>query len=208
MSNIIKRHEDLLNAPEQTYVAKDRRVPWRQEKVRKETEEALNGDTLEKLDDDEITLYQKAYAAAKARYTEENSSAYTSAYDKAKERHSSVMPERRFWGPGPGMITYHRHPLATSVTGRPASRSPSPAKPEEIPSLSRTAVQWQGNASEAMSPETKKAISAAASSLHRSVFDITEARFAREGEYVPRSPETKGAVSSTPNTGSWRDYIV
>ena len=109
------------------------------------------------------------------------------------------------------MVTFNRHPLATELTGRPGSRSPSPARPEIIPSLSREAVQWTvpAEASEAMSPETKAAVASVTRSLDRSVFDIAEAKFCpRESEWVPRSPEARAAVAlDRPVTGSWRDYL-
>jgi hypothetical protein len=210
ISNIVRRHQELLHAPEATYVPKDRQVPWRMQKARQQADEALHADEAESLDQEELEVYQQAYAAAKSRYATENAQAYTSAYDRAKESHESVRPERRLWGPGDGMISFNRHPLATELTGRPGSRSPSPARPGPIPSLSREAVQWKvpAGACEAMSPETKAAVFSVSRNLDRNVFDIAEARFAREGEWVPRSPEGLAAVSfDRPATGSWRDYL-
>ena len=54
ISNIVQRHRELLNAPEATYVAKDRGAPWRLQQTKQDAEAALHGEETEELDQEEL----------------------------------------------------------------------------------------------------------------------------------------------------------
>jgi len=228
ISDIISKSQELLDdpiLPEQRSLEHAKKASWR----------SVQPDMLEsqreELDEEEMEVYRNAFAAAKARYAEENHSVYTAAYDKAKEVHTMVNPERtrRHWGPGPGQY------------GLPApfERSPSPARPEAITALSRDSGSlWlelsPSPEKEELPEKSREALEAATSRLDCSVFQILHAGFKADlrttpdvaldvpyrgtklplefhdellGPAVP-APSRPGPDVNRPNTGTWRDYLI